>query len=183
MCRRVEFEARERIQTREHGHAGKASAGRGANPFVRSSARFKRCQRVTSWPLFRTITFYWIVEIDPSFLRPARPSSSPCAHILLPTIPPPTVSTFFALLNRGKVPLKRRLSRLPVTRAAGGREGEGERIQKKMIKMTVKGSRRGETQSRRRGIQREDNAVSNVRGITMRRSGSQNGLRWRPHRR
>lgn len=120
---------------------------------------------------FRTITFYWIVEID-LFPSPASPprrllSLSP-PSFLPPAFSPPTVTGrfhLFALLNRGKVSLKRRLSRLPVTRARvrtdGRKRGNPEKDDQDDCQRQT-GKRR-----RRLGVQREDNAVSNVRGITM----------------
>jgi len=73
----------------------------------------------------------------------------------------------FALLNHGKSPAEK--TPQPLTGETRTRlRGGGGKVWKKMIKMTVKG-RTGENGRRRPGIQREDNAVSNVRGITMRR--------------
>lgn len=126
MCRRVKFEPRERIHAR--ARARRKEERRTRSEPVRSSTRFKMCRRVTSRQSPGR-SFEPLLFIGSSRSIPRLPAARLLlpALILVPTIPLPTVSTFFALLNRRKVPLKRRLSRLPVTRAGGKEGGERER--------------------------------------------------------
>ncbi|TGZ55187.1 Uncharacterized protein DBV15_05113, partial [Temnothorax longispinosus] len=101
---------------------------------TRSFAGLKRCQG--DFPpehrAFRTITFYWIAEIDPS-----SPSAEPLPFL---------VCTFFRPFPPFRVAKSRKSlvekTPQPLTGdACTGGKRRRERIQKKMIKMTVKGRR------------------------------------------
>lgn len=121
---------------RVRAHAGKAR--RPERRRTRWFAGLKRCQG--DFPpehrAFRTITFYWIAKIDPS----TSPLSNLCLFSL--ALSPDGFRPFppFRVAKSRKSLVEKTPQPLTGDACTGGK-GKRERIQKKMIKMTVKGRR------------------------------------------
>jgi len=130
MCRRIEFMLRGSAYTVRKGEERERRR-------TRSFARLKRCQGDFPPELraFRTITFYWIAKIDPSF-----PLSEPLPFLArtffdgFRPFPP------FRVAKSRKSLVEKTPQPLTGDACTGGKR-RSERIQKKMIKMTVKGRR------------------------------------------